>query len=66
MTRKIYNGTSKTDFILKANFYNDKDESSNISNISNSSEVKESYPSIWDGVVGNPDLRFLRKKNLVN
>ena len=32
--------------------------------ISNSSEVKESYPSICDGVAGNPDLRALRKKNL--
>ena len=64
MTRKIYNGTSKNDFLLKANFYNDNDESSNISNISNSSEVKESYPSICDDVVENPDLRALRKKNL--
>ena len=40
MTRE--NGTSKNDFLLNAYFYNDKDESSIISN---SSEVKESYPS---------------------
>ena len=59
MTRE--NGTSKNDFLLNAYFYNDKDESSIISN---SSEVKESYPSICDDVVGNPDLRALRKKNL--
>ena len=26
--------------------------------------MKESYPSICDNVVGNPDLRALRKKNL--
>ena len=58
---KNYNGTSKNDFLLKANFYNDNDESSNISN---SSEVKTSYPSICDDVVGNPDLRVLRNKNL--
>ena len=32
--------------------------------MSNSSEVKESDPSICDDVVGNPDLRALRKKNL--
>ena len=32
--------------------------------IRNSSEVKESYPSIFDDVVGNPDLRALHKKNL--
>ena len=50
-----------TDFLLNSNFYNDNDESSNISN---SSEVKESYPSICDDVVGNPDLRALLKKNL--
>ena len=30
----IYNGTSKNDFLLKANFYNDNDESSNILNSS--------------------------------
>ena len=42
-------------------FYNGNDESSNISN---SSEVKESYPSICDDVVGNPDLRAFRKKKL--
>ena len=50
-----------TDFLLNSNFYNDNDESSNISN---SSEVKESYHSICDDVVGNPDLRALLKKNL--
>ena len=59
MTRE--NGTSKNDFLLNAYFYNDKDESSIISN---SSEVKESYPSICDVVVGNPDLRALCKKRL--
>ena len=32
--------------------------------MSNSSEVKESYPSIYYDVVGNPDLRALYKKNL--
>ena len=37
----------------------------NISNISNSSEVKESYRSICDDMVRNPDLRrALCKKNL--
>ena len=41
--------------------YDDNDESSNISN---SSEVKESYPSICADMVGNPDLRALRNKNL--
>ena len=61
MTKKNYNGTSKNDFLLNANFYSDNDE---FSIISNSSEVKESYPSICDDVVGNPDLRALRKKNL--
>ena len=55
------NVTSKNDSLLNANFYSDNDESSIISN---SSEVKESYPSICDDVVGNPDLRALRKKNL--
>ena len=30
----------------------------------NSSEIKESYPSVCNDVVGNPDLRALRKKNL--
>ena len=35
----IYNGTGKDDFLLNVNFYNNNDESSNISN---SSEVKES------------------------
>ena len=59
--RKTYNGTSKNDFRLKAHFHNDNDESSNISN---SSEVKQSYPSICDDMVGNPDLRAIRKKNL--
>ena len=59
--KKIYNGISKNNFLLNANFYNDNDESSNISN---SSEAKESYPSICDDVVGNPDLRALHKKNL--
>ena len=58
---KIYNGTSENDFVIKANFYIDDDESSNISN---SSKVKESYFSICDNVVWNPDLRALRKKNL--
>ena len=53
---KIYNGISKNDFLLKANFYNDNGESFNISN---NSEVKESYPSIWDDVVGNPYLKAL-------
>ena len=58
---KIYNGSSMNDFLLKANVYNDNYETSNISN---SSEIKETYPSICDDVVGNPDLRTLRKKNL--
>ena len=39
--KKICNGTSKNDSLLNANFYSDNDESSIISN---SSEVKESYP----------------------
>ena len=60
MTQKIYNGSCKNDFLLKANFYNDNDESSNISN---SSEVKETHASIFDDVVGNTDLRALRKKS---
>ena len=30
----------------------------------NSSEVKESHPSICDDLAGNPDLRALRKKKL--
>ena len=30
-------------------------------NILNSSEVRESYPSICDGAVGNPNLRALKK-----
>ena len=59
--KKIYNGISKNNFLLNANFYNDNDESSNISN---SSEAKESYSSICDDVAGNPDLRALHKKNL--
>ena len=59
--KKIGNGTSKNDSLLNTNFYSDNDESSIISN---SFEVKESYPSICDDVVGNPDLRALRKKNL--
>ena len=58
---KIYNDTSENDFVIKANFYIDDDESSNISN---SFKVKESYFSICDNVVWNPDLRALRKKNL--
>ena len=45
---KIFNGTNKNDSPLKANFDNDNGESSNISN---SSEVKESYPSICDDAV---------------
>ena len=57
----IYNGTGKDDFLLNVNFYNNNDESSNISN---SSEVKELYPRIFDDVVGNPDSRAIRKKNL--
>ena len=36
--KKIYNDASKNDSLLKANFYDDNDESSNVSN---SSEVKE-------------------------
>ena len=59
--KKICNGTIENDSLLNANFYSDNDESSIISN---SSEVKESYPSICDDMVGNPDLRALRKKNL--
>ena len=61
MTEKNCSGTSKNGSLLNANFYSDNDESSIISN---SSEVKESYPSICDDVVGNPDLRALRKKNV--
>ena len=61
--KKFCNGTSKNDSLLNTNFYSDNDESSIISN---SSEVKESYPSICDDVVGNPDLRALRKKNLLS
>ena len=41
MTQKICNGTSKNDSLLNKNFYSDNYESSIISN---SSEVKESYP----------------------
>ena len=59
--KKIYNDASKNDSLLKANFYDDNDESSNVSN---SSEVKEWYPSICDDVIENLDLRALRKKNL--
>ena len=58
---KIGNGTSKNYSLLNVNFYGDNDESSIISN---SSEVKESYPSFCDDVVGNLDLTALRKKNL--
>ena len=61
MTQKNCNGTSKNDCLFNANFYSDNDESSIISN---SSEVKEPYPSVCDDVVGNPDLRVLPKKNL--
>ena len=61
MTQKNHNGTSKNYSLLNENFYGNSDESSIISN---SSEVKESYRSICDDVVGNPDLRALRKKNL--
>ena len=61
MKRKNINGTSKNDFLLKISFHNDNDESSNISN---SSEVKESSSSFCDDVVGNLDLRALHKKNL--
>ena len=61
MTQKKCNGTSKNDSLFNANFYSDNDESSIISN---SSEVKESYPSVCDDVVGNPDLIVLPKKNL--
>ena len=55
------NGTSKNDPLLNANFYSDNDESSIISN---SSEVKESYPSICNDEVGNPDLSDLRNEKL--
>ena len=61
MTQKVGNGTSKNDLLLNVNFYSKNDETSIISN---SSEVKESYPSICDDVVGNPDLRVLSKKNV--
>ena len=61
MTQKNCNGTSKNDSLLNANFYSDSDESSIISN---SSVVKESYPSICDDVVGNADLRALCNKHL--
>ena len=61
MTQKNHNGTSKNYSLLNENFYGNSNESSIISN---SSEVKESYRSICDDVVGNPDLRALRKKNL--
>ena len=57
----MYKSTSKNDFLLNATFYSDNDESSIISN---SSEVKKSYPSIYDDVFGNQDLRTLCKKNL--
>ena len=59
--KKDCNGTSKNDSLLNADFYSENDESSIISN---SSEVKGSYPSTCDDVVGNPDLRVLRKYNL--
>ena len=49
--KKNCNDTSKNDSLLNASFYGDNDESSIISN---SSEVKQSYPSICDDVVGNP------------
>ena len=61
MTQKVGNGTSKNDLLLNINFYSKNDETSIISN---SSEVKESYPSICDNVVGNPDLRALSKKSV--
>ena len=44
----MFNGTSKNDSLLKANFDNGNGESSNISN---SSEIKQSYPSICDDAV---------------
>ena len=45
-------------FYSKQIFYNDNNESSSISNSS------ESYSSICDDAVENPDLRALRKKKL--
>ena len=51
MTHKKGNATSKNDSLLKASFCGDNDESAIISN---SSEAKQSYPSICDDVVGNP------------
>ena len=55
----FYNGTCKYNILLKANFYN---ENYGFSNISNSFEVKEPYPCIYNVLVGNPDLRALHKK----
>ena len=60
LNEKNYNGTSKNGFLLKVDFYYDNDASFNISN---SSDIKESYHSICDDVIGNPDLRALRRKN---
>ena len=61
LNEKNYNGTSKNGFLLKVDFYYDNDASFNISN---SSDIKESYHSICDDVIGNPDLRALRRKNV--
>ena len=55
---KFYNGTFENDFPRKVNFYNDNDESSNISD---SSEVQELYPSVGDDLVGSHDLKALCK-----
>ena len=55
---KFYNGTFENDFPRKVNFYNDNDESSNISD---SSEVQESYPSVGDDLVGSHNLKALCK-----
>ena len=57
---ELYSGTIKNNFLLRVNFHNDNYESSNILN---SSEVKESCPSICIDVVGNPNLRALFKKS---
>ena len=55
---KFYNGTFENDFPRKVNFYNDNDESSNMSD---SSEVQESYPSVGDDLVGSHNLKALCK-----
>ena len=43
----IYNGTSKNDFLLKANFYNDNDESSNILNSFQVKQVTPVFAMMW-------------------